>query len=115
MKVEIRILLCSWENMVICGIGLSSLIFPFSQIVKFYNLLASQEIGILVPVFVMYLYSSVFQHLSSWKQRNKHLFLKLKMHKYFWLGAVYIDTSVLWPTSNDRTSENQRKNHLCYL
>lgn len=81
MKVKIGILLCSWENIVICGIGLSALIFSISRLIKLYNQFAIQEIVILVPIFVMYkyLYSSVIHHLSSWRGRKKHLFLKFKM------------------------------------
>jgi hypothetical protein len=67
--------------MAICGIGLSALIFSISQLIKYHNQLAIQEIVILVPIFVMYecLYSSVIHHLSSWRGRKKHLFLELKM------------------------------------
>jgi hypothetical protein len=67
--------------MVICGIGLSALIFSILQLTTFFNQLAIQEIVILVPNFVMYeyLYSSVTHHLSNWKGRRKHLFLELNM------------------------------------
>jgi hypothetical protein len=81
MKVKIGILLCSWENTVTCGIGLSALIFSSSRHIKLYNQLAIQEIVILVQIFVMYeyLYSTVIHHLSSWKGKKKHLFLELTM------------------------------------
>jgi hypothetical protein len=76
MKVKIGFLLCSWENMVICGIGLSALIFSISQLITIHNQLAIQEIVILVPIFVMYkyLYSSVTHHLSSWKEERNIYF-----------------------------------------